>query len=118
MEGTDDLRSLASSNRTLANPVRLAIMLLLVSRGPMVFSWIQRILNLTPGNLDSHIRRLREEGYVETKKEFVECSPRTVIMPTPKGVEETLRYVSRLRRILERLAGEAVSHAGGAEGEA
>jgi DNA-binding MarR family transcriptional regulator len=36
------------------------------------FLFLQHQLQMTPGNLSSHLRKLEEAGYVEIVKEFIE----------------------------------------------
>ncbi|MEW5759743.1 MAG: transcriptional regulator [Candidatus Thermoplasmatota archaeon] len=85
----------------LSQPTRLAIMIILVSRGKIVFSTLQKILQLTPGNIDSHTKRLERAGYVKIKKGFVGGAPRTVIVITDEGYHSTMLYIFRLKRALD-----------------
>ncbi|AIY91156.1 transcriptional regulator [Geoglobus acetivorans] len=86
----------------LGNPVRLGIMLYLLSRGRAAFSEIQRVLELTPGNLDSHLKTLEKAGMIGIKKVIAD-RPRTVVEITEKGVDETWEYVRKLKDALEGL---------------
>lgn len=49
-------------------PARLALMTLLYQRGDVGASAARQATGLTPGNLDSHARRLVEAGLVEARK--------------------------------------------------
>ncbi len=89
-------------NHTLGNPVRLAIMLYLLPRGRALFRDIQAVLDLTPGNLDSHIRALQREGYVEVYKVIAD-RPRTAVKVTEKGAEETAKYLRTLKEALNEI---------------
>ena len=51
-------------------PPRLTIMLLLYLHRKTGFTEMQKLLQLTPGNLDHHIRKLKQFGYVITRKAF------------------------------------------------
>jgi len=81
----------------LAAPARLAIMLLLVARGDLDFTALQKALEMTPGNLWSHLQRLEEHGYIKQRYKFTPLGPRLVIEPTDKGVRETISYLNELR---------------------
>lgn len=53
-------------------PVRLRIMVALTQIGPtddLTFSRLQALLDLTAGNLITHLRKLEEAGYVTTHKQ-------------------------------------------------
>ncbi|MCZ2808282.1 MAG: transcriptional regulator, partial [Candidatus Bathyarchaeota archaeon] len=39
------------------------------------FLFLQNQLQMTPGNLSSHLSKLEEAGYVEIVKEFIERKP-------------------------------------------
>jgi len=95
-----DLREL-TKNHVLGNPIRLGIMLYLLPRGRALFKDLLMVLEITPGNLDSHLRTLRKEGYVEIKKVLAD-RPRTMVKITEKGVMETRKYVENMKRILNR----------------
>jgi len=97
----ESLREL-SRNHILGNPIRLGIMLYLLPRGKALFKELQEVLEVTPGNLDSHLKALEKAGYVETYKVFAD-RPRTAVRITEKGAEETGRYIKTLKKILSSL---------------
>ncbi len=84
----------------LSNATRLGIMLYLLPRRKALFADLQRVLGLTPGNLDSHIKTLERHGYVEIRK-VIRDRPRTAVYITELGERETWKYVEKLRRALE-----------------
>ncbi|NJE25649.1 ArsR family transcriptional regulator [Thermococcus sp. MV5] len=86
-------------NHVLGNPIRLGVMLYLLPRGRVLFKEVQKILDVTPGNLDSHLRTLEKAGYVKLTKVFAD-RPRTAIEITNKGAEETGKYLRLLRELL------------------
>lgn len=89
----------------LQSPARLAIMLLLASRDAVEFGELQRLLGLTPGNLWSHIEKLRERGLVEVSyRPRLRQGPRMVVKPTEEGLRVLLMHL-RYLRILEALGG-------------
>jgi len=89
-------------NRVLGNPVRLGIMLFLLPRGKVPFGDFIPVLNITPGNLDSHLRTLEREGYVTTKKMLLD-RPRTVVKITDFGSVETRMYIRNLHKALDEV---------------
>lgn len=91
-----------TKNHTLGNPVRLAIMLYLLPRSRALFKDLLRVLEVTPGNLDSHLRALQREGYVEVYKVIAD-RPRTAVKVTEKGAEETAKYLRTLKEALNEL---------------
>ncbi len=78
-------------------------MLILLVKGSAPFTELQKILNLTPGNLGSHIERLEKEGYVIRRKGFRLFRYITYINITEKGAVETLSFISDLKNAIESL---------------
>ncbi|WP_461866397.1 transcriptional regulator [Thermococcus sp.] len=94
----DALRELAK-NSVLGNPIRLGIMLYLLPREKALFRDILEVLEITPGNLDSHLKALEKAGYVKIYKVFAD-RPRTAVKITERGAEETGKYLRMLKSIL------------------
>ncbi len=92
------LKDLAK-NHVLGNPIRLAIMLYLLPRGKVLFRDLLKVLEITPGNLDSHLKALQKAGYIEVFKVIAD-RPRTAVRITEKGAEETGNYMKNLREAL------------------
>ncbi len=65
----EELREL-TKNSVLGNPIRLGIMLYLLPREKALFRDILGVLEITPGNLDSHLKALERAGYVRIYKVF------------------------------------------------
>ena len=87
-------------NHALGNPIRLSIMLYLLPRGEVLFKELVEILEISPGNLDSHLKRLEKEGCVRIKK-IIADRPRTSVEITEKGAVETGKYLRMLKGIIE-----------------
>ncbi|AFL95207.1 transcription regulator, ArsR family 6 [Thermococcus cleftensis] len=94
-----------SRNHVLGNPIRLGIMLYLLPRGRVLFRELLDVLDVTPGNLDSHLKALEKAGYVELYKVFAD-RPRTAVRITEKGAEETGEYLRALREVLSLISQE------------
>lgn len=80
-------------------PVRLRIMVALEQLGPqddLTFSRLQTVLDLTPGNLITHLRKLEDAGYVVTTKEGRSTSARL----TDRGRVAFAEYRDALRAML------------------
>ncbi len=88
-------------DRMIHEPARLAVMALLYGAEEADFLFLLRESGLTKGNLQSHLARLEEGGYVAVDKGFVGKIPRTVCRLTPVGRLAFKRY----RRDLKKLAG-------------
>lgn len=85
-------------------PVRLGVLILLSIHKAMPFSEIQKALRITPGNLNSHISKLVEKGYVACEKQFVELRPRTIVSITKMGKVALLTYIDKFRELVQKFA--------------
>jgi DNA-binding HxlR family transcriptional regulator len=72
-------------NKVFDNRIRLGIMSILVVNDWVEFKELKSLLNLTDGNLASHISNLEKEKYIEYKKEFIGKKPRTSYKATHQG---------------------------------
>jgi DNA-binding MarR family transcriptional regulator len=90
-------------DRMIHEPARLALMALLYKAEEADFLFLLRESGLTKGNLQSHLARLEESGYIAVEKSFVGKIPRTVCRQTPAGREAFKRYRKELRKIAGQL---------------
>jgi DNA-binding MarR family transcriptional regulator len=84
-------------------PSRLRIMAALAVLGEgdsLSFSRLQHMLDLTPGNLITHLRKLDEAGYVTSAKTRGRDGVRTAVHLTHAGRAAFERYSAALRRLL------------------
>ena len=79
---------------------RFTIMLLLYLHKRAGFTELQKLLQLTPGNLDHHVRKLEEVGYVKTRH-VLEWRPLKIIEISKAGANAFRDYAINLRKILE-----------------
>lgn len=91
---------LANINKLFENRVRLAVMSLLMVRDWMDFSELKDSLDLTDGNLASHIGKLEEAGYVQVRKRFVGKKPQTSYQATPEGRDAFKSHLDALEKII------------------
>jgi DNA-binding MarR family transcriptional regulator len=85
-------------------PARLRIVVTLAAlrEGDSVsFPRLQRMLDLTPGNLISHLRKLEDADYLVTEKSDAEPSAGTSIALTRTGRQALDDYTATLRGILD-----------------
>ena len=98
MESSD----LLNVHPMLFDRVRLAIMAhLSFMRNPVNFNALLGDLNLTKGNLSTHMKKLEEEGLVKINKKFIGRKPRTTYRCTAKGKKEVQNYLSTIESVLK-----------------
>ena len=88
-------------NKLIHAPIRLGIMTILNSAKKVNFIYLRKKLDVTDGNLSSHMEKLEKAGYVKVKKSFVDKKPNTVYNITEKGKKAFRAYLEHLEKIVE-----------------
>jgi len=78
---------------------RLSILAALVAGDAVDFTFLQKNLGISDGNLGTHLRKLEARNYIRSKKVFVSRKPKTWFQITPDG----RRALERLFRSLEEM---------------
>jgi len=86
---------------TLHQPVRTRIVAFLVTRGEATFTELKTELEITDGNLESHIKKLLAAKYMKKqKKTGASKRVQTTYTLTVKGKDAFENYLATLERIL------------------
>lgn len=88
-------------NKSFENKIRLGIMSVLAANESMDFTSLKSLLEVTDGNLASHIRHLEEAGYITCEKKFIGRKPNTNYMITEKGRTAFAEHISALEIFLQ-----------------
>ena len=88
-------------DRVIHEKGRLAIMSALAASPAMAFTELRDLLEMTDGNLTSHMRTLQEAGYVVVAKSFQNNRPLTTLTLTAKGERAFRNHVDLLAEIVE-----------------
>ena len=65
------------------------------------FPRLRELLDMTAGNLSTHLSKLEGAGYVQQNKTYAGRSPATYLALTPEGRVAFERYVRNLRALLD-----------------
>ena len=76
---------LENINKAFESTARLGIMSVLMVEDRVDFSTLKDTLQLTDGNLASHLRALEEAEYLRVEKQFVGRKPNTTYQATEAG---------------------------------
>lgn len=87
-------------DKAFENKVRLGIMSLLMIEPSVDFNTLKESLEITDGNLASHLKNLEKLSYIEVKKEFVGRKPRTTYLATESGKEAFQNHIQALEKFL------------------
>lgn len=85
----------------LHQTVRSKLVSLLISNEALPFQALKEALEVTDGNLSSHLTKLENEEYVEIEKIFEGKRPKTVVHITAKGREAFAAYIEALKQFIE-----------------
>lgn len=88
-------------NKDFESRVRLGVMSVLSVNDWVDFNTMKELLEVTDGNLASHIKSLENSGYLEVKKQFVARKPRTSYCITSKGKTAFQEHLSALESLLQ-----------------
>ena len=89
-------------DKVLEHRVRLQIMSVLVTNDASEFSALKEMLNVTDGNLASHIKALEKEKYISVNKSFVDRKPNTKYKITEKGRNAFRKHLDALEAVVKQ----------------
>ena len=89
-------------DRVIHEKGRLAIMSALAAAPELAFTELRDLLDMTDGNLTTHIRTLQQEGYVAVAKSYQNNRPLTTCSLTPTGRKAFASYVNLLEQIVRQ----------------
>jgi len=89
--------------KAFENRVRLGVMSVLMVNDWMDFNSLKDLLDVTDGNLSSHITALEKLDYVEVRKEFVGKRPKTSYRVTQYGRKAFTDHLQALENLLNGL---------------
>ena len=89
-------------DRVIHEKGRLAIMSMLAASPELSFTELRDALNMTDGNLTTHIRTLQEAGYVSVTKSFQNNRPLTTCALTSAGKKAFTNYINLLEQIIQQ----------------
>ena len=89
-------------NKAFENRIRLGIMSALMVNESVDFLTLKELLDVTDGNLASHITALEKADYIAVKKEFVGKKTKTSYVVTSLGRKEFNLHLNALEKILKQ----------------
>lgn len=87
-------------HKAFESRVRLGIMSALAVNDTLDFTSLKEFLDVTDGNLATHIKKLEAEEFVEVRKSFIENKPNTKYSMTKKGKKAFEDHLAVLEQII------------------
>lgn len=88
-------------NKAFENKIRLGIMSALVVNEFMDFSTLKELLDVTDGNLASHLKSLEKSKFITYRKEFLGRKPNTKYMSTDQGQQAFIKHIKAIEQLLK-----------------
>ncbi len=93
---------IANLNKAFESRVRLGIMSILMVNDFVDFGTFKEQLQITDGNLASHINALEKLKYIEIKKQFVGKKPNTSFAATVAGKTAFGEHLDALEKLINK----------------
>jgi len=88
-------------DKAFENRIRLGVMSVLCVNEWVEFKELKKLLDVTDGNLASHITALEKKEYIEVRKRFVGKKPNTSFAVTKSGRKAFEDHLSALESLLK-----------------
>lgn len=89
-------------NKLFDHRIRLGIMSILMVNDHADFNRLKELLDVTDGNLASHIKALEKEQYILVEKQFIGRKPNTRYSATKLGKKEFTKHIEALEKLLKK----------------
>jgi DNA-binding MarR family transcriptional regulator len=90
-------------NKTFDSRVRLGIMSTLMVNDAINFNDLKQLIDVTDGNLASHIKSLEESGYIKVNKGFIGKKTNTIYVVTKLGEKAFQQHLTALEKMIKTM---------------
>lgn len=87
-------------NKVFDHRIRLGIMSILVVNDDADFNRLKELLEVTDGNLASHLKSLEKEAYIIVEKQFIGRKPNTSYSTSALGKKEFKKHIEALEKLI------------------
>ena len=91
---------IANLNKAFDSRIRLGIMSILMVNDSVDFNSMKELLELTDGNLASHIKALEGQEYIVSRKQFIGRKPNTKYMISELGRQSFQEHLNALENLI------------------
>lgn len=91
-------------NKVFDSRIRIGIMSALMVEESHSFNDLKALLNVTDGNLASHMKTLEESGYIKVSKGFIGRKTNTLYSITKAGQKAFRGHLDALEQIIKGLS--------------
>jgi len=88
-------------NKVFESRIRLGIMSVLMVNDSCDFNTLKETLNVTDGNLASHLKALEEKEMIRVNKQFIGRKPNTSYSATEAGIDDFNQHLKALESLIK-----------------
>lgn len=92
---------LSKLNKAFESRIRLGIMSILSVNESADFNTMKQLMELTDGNLASHLKALENIGYIQSSKQFIGRKPNTQYTITEEGRKRFREHLDALEELIK-----------------
>lgn len=90
-------------NKIFDSRVRLGIMSTLMVNNEINFNDLKQLIDVTDGNLASHIKSLEDSGYIKVNKGFIGRKTNTTYAVTKAGEKAFQQHLKALEKMIKSI---------------
>ncbi|HTE33667.1 MAG TPA: transcriptional regulator [Chryseolinea sp.] len=90
-------------NKIFDSRVRLGIMSVLMVNEEVNFNQLKELIEITDGNLASHLKSLEENGFIKVQKGFIGRKTNTTYIITKAGEKAFKSHIDALEKMIRSL---------------
>ena len=94
--------ALNNFDKAFENRIRLQVMSVLVANESYDFNSLKELLEVTDGNLASHLKALEKEAYITVSKSFLGRKPNTRYYATAEGKLAFKNHLQSLENLIKQ----------------
>lgn len=90
-------------NKIFDNRIRLGVMSALAVNEEINFNDLKQLLEVTDGNLATHLQTLEDNGFIKVRKGFIGRKTNTTYAITKAGQKAFTDHISGLEKMIKKL---------------
>ena len=90
-------------NKIFDSRIRLGVMSILIVNDSISFNELKQMLELTDGNLASHLNTLEQAQYLKVQKSFIDKKTNTTYIITDLGKQAFKAHLEALEKMIKSL---------------
>lgn len=102
-ESTKMKNPIEQLNKVFDSRIRLGIMSVLMVNESVNFNELKELIDVTDGNLASHLKTLEESGYIKVQKGFIGRKTNTLYSVTKAGEKSFKHHLDALEKMIKSI---------------